>query len=371
MKNFQFQIVITEQCNLNCDYCYMNKNSNVMTKEVFDRHYEMLPTIMENYGADIYAAGYFGGEPLMNWPLIEVTAPLFCYDEKCSNTFIATNGLALGPERQEYLRKYGVSMSISFDGLWNDINRKLMSGKGSLEHYMSMKNILNIRSCKVMVGSNRGNVTLAENYKWFMEEFGVPSPDFSLIRDDIWSFEDVLKFEEELTELTDLNIQYIKDGVESLVGWYGLYFMDTWQGKRHGKRPFGCFAGIHGGGFMPDGKVYPCARFGSENEYPIWDSIKKEKIDYNHNMFVNPYIYDPHTYLECNDCSLFNYCNAGCTYSQLHYNKDKGREEICSPIPNLCSIFKLIYSEMGRIVKEVGHTDTFKNIIYNLSKGMG
>ena len=370
MRTFQFQIVITEDCNLDCNYCYMNKNKNVMTKEVFEKHYQMLPKLMENYGADNYVAGYFGGEPLMNWNLIELTAPLFLYDKKCSSSFLATNGLALSPDRQRYLEKNKVGISISFDGLWNKYNRPLKSGISSFEKYMELRNILRIHSCKVMVSPNR-SATMAENYKWFVEEFDVPSPDFTLVRDDIWTNEDVERFGEELTELTDLNIKYIKAGKESLVGFYGLYFMDTWFGKRYGKRQHGCFAGRFGAGFMPDGKVYPCARFGSSCEYPIWDSLTGRKIEHNHNMFINPYIYDPHTYLECNECSLFNYCNAGCTYSQLHYNTDKGREEICTPIPNVCKLFKMVYSEMSRIVDEVGETQTFKNIVYNIMRSLG
>ena len=366
MKNFQFQVVITEQCNLACDYCYMNKKPNIMSDEIMMAHVQMLPTIIKSYGCDTYTVGWFGGEPLLNWELVEKWTPIFEKDPKCNNQFIATNGLALGPERQEFLRRYNVQMSISFDGLWNDINRKTKDGKPTLQKYLELKNVLRIHNCKVMVSPDRGGITLAENYKWFVEEFDITSPDFSLVRDDIWHATDVSIFGEELVKLTNMNIDYIKQGKESLVGWYGLYFLDTWAGKRYGKRPFGCFAGNNGLGFMPDGYIYPCARFGSEKEYPVWSSFTGSKIEHNYNMFIDSKMYNPSTFEDCKSCSLYQICNAGCTYSQLKYGDGKAK-----PLKQLCRLYKMIYSEMGRIIEEVGKTKTFKNIVYNLMRSVG
>jgi len=365
VKTFQFQLVITEKCNLNCSYCYMNKRPKEMTKEVFHKHYEILPNLMKLHGADNYVAAYFGGEPLINWELIEYSVPIFMRDEKCSSIFIATNGLALGPERQEFLRKNNVSLSISFDGLWNDINRPLKNGLPSVETYLNLKSILNMRNCKVMVGPIRNNITMVENYKWFRDVFGIKSPDFTIIRDDIWSDKDVEIFKTELKDLTDENIKLIKEGNETLIGWYGLYFLDTYYGRKFGKRKHGCFAGNSGLGFMPDGKIYPCARFGSENFHILYDTIKEIEYKKSINLFFNPKIFDPSTYEKCNTCKLKVICNAGCTFSQLQ-NGLKVEKEECVPIDNVCKLLKLLYSETGRLIEEVQNTNTFKKIVRNL-----
>ena len=36
---FNACFVITEKCNLNCKYCYMNNNNIFMTNDVFKHHY--------------------------------------------------------------------------------------------------------------------------------------------------------------------------------------------------------------------------------------------------------------------------------------------------------------------------------------------
>jgi len=365
--SFQFQLVITERCNLKCDYCYMTKRFQDMSKEIFDLHYESLPILMKTYKESNYVAAYFGGEPLMNWDLIEYSAPIFKNDEKCVGSFIATNGLALGPERQEFLKRNNVRLSISFDGLWNDVNRKLADGKESLKYYINLKNIIRLKSCKVMVSPQRGNITLRDNYLWFLNDYNIPSPDFTLVRDDIWTDDDILKFDNEIKDLTKENIKVILSGKQSLVGWYALSFLDTYVYQKQGKRKFSCFAGHHGLGFMPNGGVYPCARFGSDNKNIIWSSVNK--TFFNKFNFFNPKIVNPIEYDECKSCELYNICNSGCVYSQLEYGKKLGKD-ICVPIPNVCKLFKIIYRETRILIDEVGKTETFKKIVKNLIRSV-
>lgn len=370
MDNFQFQIIATERCNLRCSYCYMDDRKKSMSKETFDAHYKFLPEIMESYGSKKYSAVFFGGEPLMNWELIEYAVPKLLFDRNCNSIVLVTNGLKLTKEKREFLYQYNVRISISFDGLWNKEQRKLSSGESSFDKYMDLKDELDIKGCKVMVSPSR-NTTMVENYEWFVEDFGVPSPDFTIVRDDIWSDEDVEKFKTELVDLTDRNIKYIKDGVHSLVGFYNLYFLDTYLATKYGKRKFGCFSGHRGLGFMPDGKVYPCARFGNNKEYEIWDSMKRSRNDYNYRTFLNSYIIDPSWMIECDKCRIKKFCNAGCTYSQLEMGKKIHKEELCSPVPNVCKLLLSLYDETGRLVKEVGESDLFKKIIKNSMECMG
>ncbi len=63
---FEFQLVLTEQCNLACKYCYIDQKSNNMTREIFDAHYKMLPELMRIYNQDSFNAAFFGGEPFLN-----------------------------------------------------------------------------------------------------------------------------------------------------------------------------------------------------------------------------------------------------------------------------------------------------------------
>lgn len=369
--SFQFQLVVTEKCNLNCSYCYMKKNSINMSNETFDKHYKSLPILMSKYNQSDYVTSFFGGEPLLNFELIKYAVNILKNDPKCKGMTVVTNGLPLGPDKKNFLNENGVNISISFDGLWNDVNRKLINGGDSVKYYINNKNFLRLKSCKVMVGPKRGTVSMVDNYRWFMNEFDILSPDYTLVRDDIWSDEDVELFSKELTELTDENIKVLLSGKESIIGWYELYFLDTYIYKKYGKRKFGCFAGNHGLSFMPDGFVYPCARFGSKKEYLVYDSILNHFYEPDRLEIISDKISNPQEYKECKECSLYNICNAGCLYSQLDYSKKVDGEIRCRPIPNVCKLLKLLYSETLRLVNTVGETKAFKKVVEKSIKRIG
>jgi radical SAM protein with 4Fe4S-binding SPASM domain len=342
-----------------------------MTREVFDAHYSLLPQILKMYGEQYYHAALFGGEPLLNWDLIEYIVPILNNDPKCTQIVVMTNGLVLQDQgKLDWLIYNNIGISLSFDGLWNVKNRPLSSGKSSLPVYMDKnkplyKYLTSGRSCKVMVAPDSVS-TMVENYKWFVDTLGVTSPDYSLVRDQIWSDEDVYLFKIEIKKLANQNIEYIKNGVQSLVGFFQLAILDMIFGESFGKRPWGCFAGCHGAGFMPDGKVYPCARFGSNDKTILFDSIKKLKYTKNLDLMKSPQVSDTRTFEKCRNCLLYKYCNAGCTWSQ---GGCEGKE--CKPLDSVCQLFFAVYEEAIRITHELRDNHLFRNIIKGSIQNVG
>jgi len=359
---FQFEVVITEKCNLNCDYCYMENKDQEMTKEVFNAHYAALSNIMNIYGEERFITTLFGGEPLLNWGLIEYILPIVSKDTKCQGITLPTNGLLIKPYMIGTLKKYNVNISLSFDGLW----QYNFDPKKDLSKYRNIIEALGVNTCKVMISPQSHRViTLKQNYKWFVEELGMMNPDFTLVRDDVWYPLDGAVFKFEIKELADQTIEYIKQGIETLPGIFSLYILDTLAGDKYGKRSFGCFAGVHGLGFMPNGKVYPCARFGSKDEYEIFSSITKSEnnmIEKNYKKFINKNITDPWTFSKCQDCMLFKYCNAGCTYSQL---------ENGGVLSSVCELYKASYEQAFRIVDELKDNMNFKKIMNRIREKIG
>jgi len=363
---FQFELVVTEACNMSCKYCYMKNQKNSMSKDVFDAHFGYLPSLLKLYNEKSYAAVFFGGEPLLNWDLIEYILPIISKDPKCEQITMPTNGLLLTRERYKILKDFGVHVSISYDGLWQKEKPGSICWVGE-------------KSFKVMVSPER-STTLVDNYHHFLR-MGIPSPDFTLVRDDIWTIEDVAKIDKELIELADEVIRINRNVGPSFPGIFSLYMMDSVSGKRFGKRPYGCFAGCHGAGFMPDGKVYPCARFGSDKTYSMFDSKKRKMMEdgLHFSLFRDPAIAGLRDNPKCKKCNLYTFCNGGCTYSQLTNapgyefaipyspkGSDQKYELMADPVENLCRILKRCYSESFRIMNELKGTPEFQKLIQNM-----
>jgi uncharacterized protein len=328
----------------------MANQKSSMTTDVFDAHFEYLPALLKLYNEDSYALTFFGGEPLMNWDLIDYVLSIVAWDPKCKQISLPTNGLLLTNDKYTYLKNHNVHVSLSYDGLWQ----------------REMPDVVNwVNGCKVMISPER-TTTLKENYEHFVR-LGILSPDFSLVRDDVWTIENSIKLDGELTELADAVIEMNKSGTPSFPGIFSLYMMDSVAGKRYGKRPFSCFAGHHGLGFMPDGKVYACARFGSDKTFPIFDSAKKKMIKAgNFGMFRDPRIHGLKHSPVCKKCNLYEFCNGGCTYSQLGLKADQD----AAPLPNLCRIFKRCYHESFRIMNELKGTPKFQKMIKNMLENL-
>ena len=135
---FQFELVVTEKCNLKCKYCYMKNNPTWMSKDVFKCHYNMLPKIMEDYGEKQFMTVFFGGEPLLNWDVIVFATELIKYNPCHAGFIMPTNGLLLTPDKIDYLQKNNINISLSFDGLWNKDKRVDINGKSTFDVYMKM-----------------------------------------------------------------------------------------------------------------------------------------------------------------------------------------------------------------------------------------
>ena len=249
-----------------------NKNS-FMDEDIFHEAHNFinskLRSHMVNSGDNRKSLlAFFGGEPLLNWKLIEKIGPKY-HDHTKS---IPTNGTLLTKEKLDFLLENNFGVSISFDGVYgNTFNRVDIQGNpttpvfGDLQ-YEHMRN----RGCKVMLYPNLFP-KLSEIFKSFVDR-GIFFPDFTLVRDDIYSPKNIECFQKNMTELTELVQEYMGNGVFAIPGIYSLYLLDTILTSKNGKRPFGCFAGTHGVGIMPDGKIYPCARFGSHQQMEIADS---------------------------------------------------------------------------------------------------
>lgn len=353
------EFLVTEKCNLECTYCYMENKQKFMNIESVDIFLNSVQTILDLYNEKSYHISFFGGEPLLNWNIVKEATKKFKSDERCASIVIITNGLEINEEKIKFLKENNIGVSLSFDGIWNNENRPYYKNNiSSFNKYLEKKQLikeLSGGSCKVMV-SPYNISTMTENFEFFVNEYGFSFPDFSLVRDDIWTDDDVENFNKEIKRLADKVILLNKSNINCNVGFFILYTLDMLYGKKIGKRKFGCFAGVNGVCFTSDNKYFPCARFASQEEYLLYDANTRTFNIENINFLKRPEITNTHEFLECKECELYNVCNAGCTYSQMKNGLNENRSK---PIENLCKIMKMCYRESFRVYEELKETPQY------------
>jgi uncharacterized protein len=113
-------VVPTYNCNLKCPYCWQrlyHLDSPVMSEEMIDHLFEVLPSVVEAPKPDYVALTVFGGEPLQDDPLLRsrVVRILDRGLEAGYTNGIITNGVGLGAALPEIKGKVKV-IQLTFDG---------------------------------------------------------------------------------------------------------------------------------------------------------------------------------------------------------------------------------------------------------------
>ncbi|NLE05677.1 MAG: hypothetical protein GX638_12885 [Crenarchaeota archaeon] len=68
---------------------------------------------------------------------------------------------------------------------------------------------------------------------------------------------------------------------------------------------------------------------------------------------------DPSFYDKCKKCSLYNYCNAGCTFSQMK------NENTFEPLDSICELYKILYNECFYLFDKIGENKLFLELLFN------
>ena len=129
---------ITHDCNLKCDYCFVRSNyddKGIMTFAVAKKAIDSIMLPMRQKNTEL-RLGFFGGEPLLNWGLIEEVVQYIDGLENCKGRYhITTNGMLLDEKKIKFLNENNFSLIVSIDGPQDihDRHRKNAGGTGSWE----------------------------------------------------------------------------------------------------------------------------------------------------------------------------------------------------------------------------------------------
>jgi sulfatase maturation enzyme AslB (radical SAM superfamily) len=105
---------VCEQCNFSCSYCPQPRGSHSLRFEDARIFLDFLRPRL----ADEVWLGFYGGEPLLKWPLVERTVDYLQAEGESRFRFaMTTNGSLLQKERIHFFRENRFELVLSYDGL--------------------------------------------------------------------------------------------------------------------------------------------------------------------------------------------------------------------------------------------------------------
>lgn len=334
---------VAHDCNLRCKYCFagtgdFGHDRSLMSKEVGEKAVDF---IIANSGHRKHCElDFFGGEPLMNMPVVKHVVEYVRKREmetgKEFKLTLTTNGVLLNDANIEYLNDNNISLVLSLDGRKevHDNMRPNVAGKGSYDGILAnFKKLVDTRG-----GQNyflRGTFT-AYNLDFTADVLDMADKGFDLLSvepvvakecDYELTEEHLPKLFEEYDKLTEAYIERKLSGN----GFEFFHFnMDINNGPCVAKRLSGCGAGHEYFAVAPNGDLYPCHQFVGRDKYllgTIFDGVTNKEMP---KYFRQAHVLNKP---ECSKCWARFYCSGGC-----HANADLFNGDIKVPYEIGCKL---------------------------------
>lgn len=313
---YKLVLNISNICNLRCRYCYANGGSyhsdeGIMSekicKDTLDLFYNQFKTI--DY------IQLFGGEPLMNMPLIRYVCEYVRNNHKNTEIGMVTNGTLITQEFIELVKKYKISVTVSYDGipLVNDIMRIAADGTGTSSIILS--------NIKQMYSQTRQPETIEVTYNQKHIDHNIMIGDvISFMRREVGdiplhivpsggskSCDYVLKDRQAFIQ----SIDDIFDNLHRVSMYtYSIAARIINNVLRKEYVDYLCYAGLTSLSVSINGDVYPCFMFTDDEQFcmgniydedlfnqPNYKEIRRRLINYTKNSIS-----------KCKDCFIKNSC---------------------------------------------------------------
>lgn len=334
---------ISQDCNLRCTYCFASTGHykgerKLMTKEVAEKTLKWF--FEQAKKAKTLNLHLFGGEPLINIPLVEYIVDI-CkmlekeYDKKVFIN-ICTNGTILNDNLLKIIKDNEIGMQISIDGPKeiHDKYRPMANGDSSYDKLRKNVSIMfeNLNKNTIIprgtISSNE--VDINDIVKHIIEEIGFNAFFFipaTGTDDQSYSKNDLKDFFSQYDRLVETFLDKLRKGEE-----YNIYpFVTEVDAIGKGiRRIYGCGAGIGFASVDIKGNIYPCMRFTNNNEYLLGNI--DEGFNDNRQKLFDRTVYNR---TKCRECWARHFCGGACIAIPV-----ENGEEMKSYNENVCSVSK-------------------------------
>lgn len=344
------KIFSTNRCNARCYYCF---EEGIKFVDMTEETALQLVKFAKQYYRDFHRIqiNWFGGEPLLNFEIIQlITDELIKAGFKLT-THITTNGSLLTPEIVDFINdKYE---HCSFQITVDDIGKAYYNIKKYIDLTENKAFDTIINNIKLLLRKGiRTRIRinfLKENFSHAIEIFDylnalfddLPTPDIYFAPLSFDHKETIRKREKTKTkEHTHLSLMKFYSERNILYDKANLY-KNTLINLSLKPKAIPCGAcRSHNLTITAEGLIFKCHRIVTDNKYSIgnvYDGINEDSKYYR--VFVDKEYEDP----KCFECNVFPVCRGGCKVEAIIYGK---RENSCDIFSKHTELVELYYKQI-------------------------
>lgn len=364
-NNLTIVLIITEKCNLQCKYCYVNQNlkdSFVITDKTINNLPKFIKNILKYY--QTVNIDLFGGEPTLEWDKclkilktindnfqLELLSRITCR--------ILSNNSTPMYDKYLYIKKHypltkfnfsydGSNISSKYSRNMNDEQLNVITK--NLKDYINIFN-LNINEVSInyvicpdnvkYLYDGIYNLFYKNNFMWF---------GLNTVKEDVWDDKSINILEIQLSKIANLIIDSFNN---NKIFFSNRLFKLPIIGNQICSVQNRTIFGI-----APNGDIYPCQRFyndrmkdyclGNISSGIIRTDEYFELENFKHGLFE-----------KCKECELYGHCIEQCFCSLYEVN---GNFEY---INSVCSMSKTVYKIAKKINDELKCNKLYNKIINN------
>ncbi len=320
---------IAHDCNLACRYCFAEEGEyhGRRTLMSFEVGKKALDFLIANSGSRRnLEVDFFGGEPTLNWQVVEDLVRYGREQEKIHNKnfrfTLTTNGVLLNDEIMDFCNREMSNVVLSIDGRKevNDYMRPFRNGEGSydliLPKFQEFAKRRGQQKYYVRGTFTRHNLDFS-NDVLHLADLGFQQISVEPVVAD--PSEDYAIREEDLPQIFDeydrLAAEMVKREKKGRGFTFFHFMIDLTGGPCAYKRLSGCGSGTEYLAVTPWGDLYPCHQFVGEEEFLLGnvdEGVTRPDIV---EQFRSCNVY---TKEKCRNCFAKFYCSGGCAANAYH-----------------------------------------------------
>lgn len=354
-KVWGLYLFVSQECNLKCAYCYGHEGEygqrGRMNEATLDRAFDTF----FGKGEGRHNVTFFGGEPLMNFPIMKKAAALaddYRESGRADVSFgIVTNGTFCDDEIVDFFRSHIEGATFSLDGPADLNDSQRPAKRGGSVYAAATENIRRLTADKRFGWAFRAIVTRAGHDRIGdiyddLERHGpggigivnVDVPEDSPLHLNDAQYR---RFLEQVVAINRKGLRSFVEGDQTVAFEYPFYILFHFITRSHAL--YHCNAGANLLAVTAEGDVYPCHRFVGEEKFKmgnVADPGLRESPRYREvrHAFVGSTV-DARE--GCRDCWARYLCGGSCAkYSHAKHG------DIAPPVERHCLYIKTVIEEI-------------------------